>query len=89
MKYYQVTIKPIELTEDGVINLRRPTVTKGLYNKRAHMSIINGELFTQHEYEQLQMYYNFDPSDFTVIHWSKKATGFIFGARFQLKGGEQ
>lgn len=89
MKYYQVSIKPIELTEDGGINLRRPKVIKALYNKRAYMQIINGELFTPREYEQLQLYYNFDPSDFTVIHWKKKATGFIFGARFQLQGGEQ
>ena len=89
MKYYQVSIKPIELTEDGGVNLRRPKVTKELYNKRARMVIINGELFTPKEYEQLQIYYNFTPDDFTPIHWKKKATGFIFGARFQLQGGEQ
>lgn len=86
MKYYKVFI---DSKWDGNISAYRPAVVKELYNKYARMIIINGELFTPREYEQLQIYYNFTPEDFMIVHWKKKRTGFIFGKRMQLTGGEQ
>lgn len=62
--------------------------TKSLFNTYQREILINGELYTQREYERLKEkdYWNFEEKDFTKIQHNKNNTVFVFGKRVK-KGG--
>ena len=62
--------------------------TKNLFNTYQREILINGELYTQREYERLKEkhYWNFEEKDFNKIQWNKQNTVFVFGKRVK-KGG--
>lgn len=74
MIYYQVTLK------DG-------NTTKALFSKYKRMILVDKELFTTRELNQIkqQNYCNYTDDDFTKIEWNKQKTFFMFGVRHQSK----
>lgn len=61
--------------------------TKEIYNKFKRMILINGELYTTKELQNIknQNYYNYNDKDFIKIECSKNKTAFLFGKRIELK----
>ena len=62
-------------------------ITKEIYNKFKRMILINGELYTTKELQNIknQNYYNYNDKDFIKIKCSKNKTAFLFGKRIELK----
>lgn len=62
-------------------------ITKEIYNKFKRMILINGELYTTKELQNIknQNYYNYNDKDFIKIECNKNKTAFLFGKRIELK----
>lgn len=62
-------------------------ITKEIYNKFKRMILINRELYTTKELQNIknQNYYNYNDKDFIKIECNKNKTAFLFGKRIELK----
>lgn len=59
------------------------------YNsKNKGLKLIKDELYTISEFNRLKDKFALDRDDYELVNIPKSQTGFFFGARLQLKGGE-
>ena len=66
-----------KIKEDGAIR-----------NRFDYLPLVKDELLTKKELEKLQKEFHVDKSMYDLIEIPKSRTGWFFGARFELKGGE-
>ena len=72
MIYYQVKLK-------GFVD------TKELYTVCDRHLLIDGELYTAKELDNIRFYPNFDINDFQKIIWNKNKTIWFFGKRIKIE----
>lgn len=62
---------------------------KTIYTKTKHITLVQDELYTPAEFRKIHQEFGLTKDeDYTIVDIPKNRTGFLFGARIELKGGE-